>query len=71
MEDRLWDYIDGRMDAAERKAIEALLASDAAVREQYEDMLAVHTALSDAGLEEPSMRFTRNVMEAVAAELRL
>jgi hypothetical protein len=68
MEDRLWDYIDGRSDAAERKAIEALLASDPALREQYADMRAAHAALAGAGLEEPSLRFTKNVMEAVAGE---
>ena len=68
MEDRLWDYIDGRATPAEREAIEALLASDVSLREQYAELLAVNDAMQHAGLEEPSLRFTKNVMEAVAAQ---
>lgn len=66
MEERLWDYIDGLDSPADRKALEALLASDPSVRAQYAELRAVHASLHESGLEEPSMRFTKNVMEAVA-----
>ncbi|HTJ11917.1 MAG TPA: hypothetical protein VL547_07825 [Dinghuibacter sp.] len=68
MEDRLWDYIDGRATPAEREEIEALLASDPALREQYAELLSIHAVLQGADIEEPSLRFTKNVMEAVAGQ---
>lgn len=68
MEDRLWDYIDGRATPAEREEIEALLASDSALREQYAELLSIHAVLQGADIEEPSLRFTKNVMEAVAGQ---
>lgn len=66
MEDLLWDYIDNRVTPAERAEIEALLASDAALREQYAALLEVHATLMTADREEPSLRFTKNVMDAIA-----
>ena len=68
LEERLWDYIDGLGSPAERKTLEALLSADASARAQYTELLGVHEALGAAGLEEPSMRFTKNVMEAVAQQ---
>ncbi len=68
LEERLWDYIDGQDSPADRSAMEALLAADAAARAQYAELLAVHESLGATGLEEPSMRFTKNVMEAVARQ---
>ncbi|TDX01411.1 anti-sigma factor family protein [Dinghuibacter silviterrae] len=66
MEERLWDFIDGRADASERAAVEALLATDGAAREKYAELLELHEALHASGLEEPGVRFTKNVMEAIA-----
>ena len=68
LEERLWDYIDGLSSAAERTALETLLATDPTVRAQYAELMAVHQSLGATGLEEPSMRFTKNVMEAVARQ---
>lgn len=66
MEDLLWDYIDNRLTPAERAEVETLLASDAALREQYAELLEVHATIAESGIDEPSLRFTKNVMEAIA-----
>jgi len=66
MEDRLWEYIDGQGNAEERTVIEQLIAADAAWRAKYGELLEVHQLINSTELDEPSMRFTRNVMDEIA-----
>ncbi|MFT3674770.1 MAG: hypothetical protein QM781_02615 [Chitinophagaceae bacterium] len=66
MEDRLWEYIDGQGNAEERTVIEQLIAADTAWRAKYGELLEVHQLINSSELEEPSMRFTRNVMDEIA-----
>jgi hypothetical protein len=66
MEERLWNYIDGAGEAGERSAIEALLQSNIEWQSKYKELLEVHSLLKQSELEEPSMRFTMNVMEEIA-----
>lgn len=66
MEERLWSYIDGVSEADERSAIEQLIQSNVEWQSKYKELLDVHQLLQQQELEEPSMRFTRNVMEEIA-----
>jgi hypothetical protein len=66
MEDRLWDYIDGISSPAERSAIDELLAANLEWQQKYRELLNVHQLLNTSELDEPSMRFTKNVMEEIA-----
>jgi hypothetical protein len=67
MEDRLWDYIDGQADPEEKGFVEQLIATQEAWREKSHELLDLHRLMnSSLELEEPSMRFSRNVMEEIA-----
>lgn len=66
MEDRLWDYIDGLSSPAERSAIEILIADNLEWRRKYQELLDVHRLMAGSELDQPSMRFTKNVMEEIA-----
>lgn len=66
MEAQLWSYIDNLCPDNERRAIEKLIADQAAWQAKYRELLEVHQMISTTQLEEPSMRFTRNVMEEIA-----
>jgi hypothetical protein len=66
MEDRLWDYIDGLGSPAERSAVETLIAGNQQWRRKNHELLDVHQLLAGSELEEPSMRFSKNVMEEIA-----
>jgi len=66
IDDRLWEYIDGLGAADERLTIEKLLATDQQWKEKYHELLELHQLVHSSGLEEPSMRFTKNVMEEIA-----
>src|SRR5580658_1433041 len=66
MEDRLWDYIDGISSPAERSAVETLIAANLQWQRKYRELLDVHQLLAGSELEEPSMRFSKNVMEEIA-----
>ncbi|TCJ13786.1 hypothetical protein EPD60_11880 [Flaviaesturariibacter flavus] len=68
MEMQLWEYIDGIATGAQKSAIERLLAENAAWRARYEELLETHQLLAATELETPSLRFSRNVMEAIAQE---
>ena len=66
MEARLWDYIDGTISAGERSLVEKLIASNQEWKIKYKELLDVHHLVSGhIELDEPSMRFSRNVMEAI------
>ncbi len=65
-EERLWDYIDGLSSPQEKTVIEKLLESDAEWKARYHDLLEVQQMLHSSELEEPSMRFTKNVMEEIS-----
>ena len=66
IEDRLWNYIDGVSEAEEKSAIEQLLESNIEWQRKYRELLEVHQLLHSSELEEPSLRFTKNVMEEIA-----
>jgi hypothetical protein len=66
MEARLWDFIDGQGSDKERSAIEQLITANSQWRMKYEELLDVHSLMQGVELEQPSMRFTKNVMEEIA-----
>jgi len=68
IEDRLWDFIDGTCTADEKVAMEQLIAADGIVKNLYEQLLVVHEGLKKRELDEPSMRFTQNVMDHISLE---
>lgn len=66
MEEQLWAYIDGLAGPDEQSRISTLIQENNAWREKYAELLDIHQLLQSSTLEEPSMRFTRNVMEEVS-----
>ena len=67
IEDRLWDYLDGEGSGDDRLFIEQLIASNAEWKAKYQELLELQDLLSHRlELDEPSMRFTRNIMEAIS-----
>lgn len=68
IEERLWEFIDGTCSADEKISIEKLLQADPAVKQLYEEFLSMSNSLKAKELEEPSMRFTQNVMDRIALE---
>lgn len=69
LEEQLWNYIDGQCEPAVQIAVEQKLATDKAYYTLYQELLAIHQELNNLELEEPSMSFTRNVMEQTQLEL--
>jgi anti-sigma factor RsiW len=68
IEEKLWNYIDGTSPEEERRAIDILIAQDEVCRRKYEELLALNREFSKIELDEPSMAFTYNVMEAIRTE---
>ena len=66
MEMKLWAFIDGFVSNEERSAIEKLVAENTEWKNKYAELLQVHESLNLVELEQPSMRFTKNVMEEIA-----
>jgi len=66
MEARLWDYIDGISEASEKALIEKLVNDNVEWRSKYKELLELHQLVLSSELEEPSMRFTKNVMEEIS-----
>ena len=68
IEEKLWDYIDGTCTAEEQKAISLLIETDKAYRDKYHELLRLNNEFAKMELDEPSMPFAYNVMEAIRAE---
>lgn len=66
IEERLWDYIDGSSSADQKPVIEKLIQSNLEWKQKYHELLEVHQLMQSTELEEPSMRFAKNVMEEIA-----
>jgi hypothetical protein len=67
IEQHIWDYIDGLCTPAEKEMVEKLLQTDPAWNTVYLELKDFNTLVAKTDMiDEPSMRFTRNVMEQVA-----
>ncbi len=66
MEVKLWEYIDGISDDKQRSEVEQLIAENSEWKLLYHQLLEVHKSIGLTELEQPSMRFTKNVMEEIA-----
>ncbi|MCS3800378.1 hypothetical protein [Niastella sp. OAS944] len=67
IEERLWEYIDGRCSAEDRLFINELIATNQEWKTKYQELLELQNLLShELQLDEPSMRFTQNIMEAIS-----
>jgi hypothetical protein len=66
IEARLWAYIDGFSEAQEAAEIQRLIEENAVWRARYHELLEVHSLIAASELEQPSLRFTMNVMDQIA-----
>jgi hypothetical protein len=66
IESRLWSYIDGLSSHKEKSAIEKLLESNLDWKNKYHELLEVHQLMKASEMEQPSIRFAKNVMEEIA-----
>ena len=69
IDEEIWSYIDGSCTDAERVHIEHMIATDEAYRMAFQELKQLNALLEADDLEEPSMAFNRNVMDAVALEI--
>jgi len=69
IEMRIWEYLDGYCNPQQHTVIAGLIASDLTWKRKYDEITALQATLT-AGLEQeqPGMRFSKNVMDAVEQE---
>jgi hypothetical protein len=66
IDERLWEYIDGSPSSEEKTAVEKLIETNTQWKEKYHELFELHELVQSSVLEEPSLRFTKNVMEEIA-----
>ena len=64
MEARIWAYIDGLSE--EESFIEQLITENAEWRAKYHELLELNQLLHSTELEQPSMRFTKNIKDEIS-----
>jgi hypothetical protein len=69
IEEEIWTYMDGTCNPREKESIAVKIATDNNYAVTYKELLKLNELLASNDLEEPSMSFSRNVMEAVALEV--
>ncbi len=65
-EARIWDYIDGFCEPPEKVAIQTLISENTEWRDKYRELLELHQLVQSSELDEPSLRFTKNIMEEIS-----
>jgi hypothetical protein len=64
MEEKIWGYIDGSSSKEEVAFVEQMIAADTIWRAKYSELKEINQLLkADMELEQPSMRFSMNVMD--------
>lgn len=66
IEMQLWEYIDNVCDDSTRLRITQLIATDNTWKQKYTELTAFNSNLQQLEPEHTSMRFSKNVMEAIA-----
>lgn len=67
IEETLWNYIDGSVNESEQEFVEELLRTNSEWRKKYAELMEMHQVMQDdMDLEQPSLRFTQNVMEEIS-----
>ena len=66
IEQQLWSYIDGFSSNEEKSSIKKMIETNLEWKNKYHELLEIHQLVNAAELEQPSMRFTKNVMEKIA-----
>lgn len=67
IEEQLWSYIDGSATATEKVFVEKMLAAHEEWKAKYKEQLELHQLLmNETELEQPPLRFTKNIMEQIA-----
>ena len=68
-EEKLWEYLDGEIALSEQDAIETHLQKCNGCKDQLEELMLFDSEISNIVTAQPSMRFTKNVMELIEVEL--
>jgi len=68
IEMQLWDYIDNRCNHEERSRIAALIAGNAVWKKVYDELVSANEIFKTTEAEQPSLRFTKNIMDALGTE---
>ena len=68
IEQRIWDFLDGIGTDDERKLTGQLIENDFEYRKVYENLKSFNKLVSTVELEEPSMSFTRNLIDKINLE---
>ncbi|HEX4877925.1 MAG TPA: hypothetical protein VFV31_14710 [Chitinophagaceae bacterium] len=63
MPEKLVDYLDGKLEGAEKSELEQQLANDKSLQEQWENLIATREALQQAGLKHKVAVLHNQMME--------
>ncbi|MEZ4828434.1 MAG: hypothetical protein R3C61_19400 [Bacteroidia bacterium] len=61
----LWQYLDGELDETASLQLEKQIEEDAATAILFANIAALHHLLGSQQLEQPSLRFEKNLMEKI------
>jgi hypothetical protein len=66
IEERLWDFLNGNLSVKEKEEVQRLLEQNSHWQKMFEEMTAFEAMVKSSELEEPSMRFSKNVMDEIS-----
>lgn len=67
-EQMIWDYLDGNLDENMKQQLEKRIAEDAGINTLFEKVTTLNQLLRTQQTEQPSLRFSKNLMEKISRE---
>ncbi|HTE07787.1 MAG TPA: hypothetical protein VK628_03425 [Flavitalea sp.] len=69
IDETIWNFIDGSLKSEEKSFVENMIETNNEWRNKHRELLEVHQLMIEGiELEQPSMRFTQNVMEEISRQ---
>lgn len=69
IDEEIWDYIDGNLNEIQKAELEVKITTDPAYKALFQELQSIHLMMNADELDEPSMSFSRKVMDQVQQEI--
>src|SRR5918993_2635794 len=65
IEEKIWDFVNGNLPEKEKDQVQQMISSNVQWQKLHEEIVSFESLMKTTEPEEPSMRFSKNVMDEI------
>ena len=65
IEEKIWDFVNGNLPEKEKDQVQQMISSNLQWQQVHEEIISFESLMKKTEPEEPSMRFSKNVMDEI------